>query len=140
MSLHGETCGNKGEFSLFFLPTLMIFLVKIFTGLIILYIKLWYTKCGPLDNTVYLSRHCKMGALSSRFCISTSSTALASFSHLLSAYMKYLGLLSNFKRWCFYLPNAETSQLIEASSFWLISGLLFIWHCGWASPISVSVS
>ena len=57
MSWHGETCGNKGGFSRYFLPTPMTIWPK-FSQVCYFIYKLWYTRCGPFDNTVY--RKCPM--------------------------------------------------------------------------------
>ena len=49
ISWHGETCRNKGGFSRYFLPTPMMIEPK-FSQVCYFVYKLWYTKCGPLDN------------------------------------------------------------------------------------------
>ena len=60
MPWHSETCGNKGGFSLSFLPKPMTIEPKFSQVRYFIY-KLWYTKCGPLDNIVY--RKCPMALM-----------------------------------------------------------------------------
>ena len=52
MLWHGETCGNKGEFSRYFLPTPITDWAKIFTGLLFS-IEVAIHEVWALDNTVY---------------------------------------------------------------------------------------
>ena len=47
MSWHGETCGNKGRFSRYFLPTPMTNIESKFSQVCYFIYKLWYTKCRP---------------------------------------------------------------------------------------------
>ena len=57
MSWHGETCGNKGGFPVIF-SRLQWPIEPKFSQVCYFIYKLWYTKCGPWDNTVY--RKCPM--------------------------------------------------------------------------------